>query len=157
MAFLLPLLFLLPIVELYLLIRVGGYLGPLPTILLVLGAGVAGIVVLRRQGTTALQRVATRLQAGEVPAEEVAEGALIAAAGLLLLLPGFVSDALALLLLVPIVRVRLAGALLARQPRGGAHRRPGSVVLEGEFERRPGEDDVSATHRELPRRSDDGA
>jgi len=144
MALVLPLLFLLPIVEMYLLIRVGGHLGAAPTILLVVGAAFLGMLVLRLQGPATLQRVAARLQVGEAPALELAEGALLAAAGLLLLLPGFCSDVAGLVLLVPAVRAWAAGRLLRRLLRGGSYRQTGSVIIEGEFERRAGSDDASA-------------
>jgi len=143
MAFVLPLLFLLPIVEMYLLIRVGGYLGAAPTILLVVGAAFLGMLVLRMQGPATLQRVAARLQAGEAPALELAEGALLAAAGMLLLLPGFCSDIVGLVLLVPAVRVWAAARLVRRLLRGGTYRQAGHVIIEGEFERRGGSDDTS--------------
>jgi UPF0716 protein FxsA len=150
MAFVLPLLFLLPIVEMYLLIRVGGHLGAAPTILLVVGAAFLGMLVLRLQGPATLQRVAARLQAGEAPAgeapaQELAEGALLAAAGLLLLLPGFCSDLAALLLLVPAVRARVAARLVRRLLRGGAYRQAGHVIIEGQFERRTGGDDLGGS------------
>jgi UPF0716 protein FxsA len=134
---LLLLLFLLPIVEMYLLIRLGGYLGAWPTIALVILAGAAGIAILRRQGPAALNRVAARLQSGELPALEVAEGALLALAGLLLLIPGFMTDLAGLLLLVPGFRRRLAGRLVARAAAPGRGPADGPVVIEGEFESRP--------------------
>lgn len=140
MAFVLPLLFLLPIVEMYLLIRVGGHLGAAPTILLVVGAAFLGMLVLRLQGPATLQRVAARLQTGEAPALELAEGALLAAAGLLFLLPGFCSDIVGLVLLVPAVRAWAAGRLVRRLLRGGTYRQAGHVIIEGEFERRAGSD-----------------
>jgi UPF0716 protein FxsA len=143
MALLLPLLFLLPIVEMYLLIRVGGYLGAWPTIALVIVAGATGIAILRRQGPAALGRVVSRMQEGQVPALELAEGALLALAGVLLLIPGFMTDLAGLLLLVPALRRRLAGRLAARMggrmPAGDRGRAEGPVVIEGEFERRPTE------------------
>ena len=141
MALLLPLLFLLPIVEMYLLIRVGGYLGAWPTIATVIVAGAAGIAILRRQGPAALGRVVARMQAGQVPALELAEGALLALAGLLLLIPGFMTDLAGLLLLAPPLRRPLASRLAARvggrMPAGDRSRAEGPVVIEGEFERRP--------------------
>lgn len=136
MPLLLPLLFLLPILEMYLLIRVGGYLGAWPTIALVVTAGAVGVAVLRREGPAALNRVAVRMRTGEVPALELAEGALLAAAGLLLLLPGFLTDIVGLLLLVPPCRRWAAGRLVRRLLPGGPASGRGSRVIEGEFVRR---------------------
>jgi UPF0716 protein FxsA len=139
MPSLLPLLFLFPLVELYLLIRIGGYIGPWPTLVLVLAAAMSGVLVLRRQGPAALNRVLARLQTGEHPATELAEAALLACAGLLLLLPGVLSDLAGLVLLVPGWRRRIAARLVRRV---AADRETGSrdrTAIEGEFERRPEE------------------
>jgi UPF0716 protein FxsA len=136
MPSLLPLLLLLPFVELYLLVRIGGYLGPWSTLVLVLAAAVGGVLVLRRQGPAVLNRAFMRLQGGEHPAVELAEAALLACAGLLLLLPGVLSDLVGLVLLVPAWRRRVAARLVRRIAAGS--RRPGDpTVIEGEFERRP--------------------
>ncbi|HEX7036187.1 MAG TPA: FxsA family protein [Pseudomonadales bacterium] len=126
-----------PIVEMYLLIRVGGYLGAWPTVALVVLAAVAGVALVRTQGLATLTRGMRRLEGGQLPAQEMVEGLLLAVAGVLLLIPGLLSDALALLLLVPPVRRWLARRMLARAtaagPRGPT---PGgrSEVIEGEFE-----------------------
>ena len=137
MAMLLPLLFLLPIVEMYLLIRVGGYLGAWPTIGLVVGTALLGILLLRRQGPAALNRVLVRMQQGEMPARELADGALLGAAGVLLLMPGFCTDAFGLLLLIPACRSWAARRLAVRFAGPGAYAGDRTVVIEGEFERRP--------------------
>lgn len=133
---LLLLLFLLPIVEMYLLIRVGSFLGAWPTILIVLAAGAAGIAILRRQGPVALNRVLARMQSGEVPARELAEGTLLALAGLLLLVPGFVTDVAGILLLVPDLRRQVVARLVGRSFADGRASGDEPVVIEGEFERR---------------------
>ena len=142
------LLFLLPIAEMYLLIRVGGYLGAWPTIALVVFAAFAGLALLRRQGPATLNRIVTRVQAGETPALELADGALFAAAGLLLLLPGFVSDLLAVLLLIPACRAVVAHRLVGRLAARGAGAHAQHAIIEGEFERRPPDDRVEK--RDLP-------
>jgi UPF0716 protein FxsA len=130
-----------PLVELYLLIKVGGYIGAWPTIALVLISAIIGVVLLRRQGIATLTRGLTRLEAGELPAAELLDGFLIAVAAALLLTPGFVTDAFGFALLVPGLRRRLAawiwarlGVRQARQAGAGAVR-PGRII-EGEFERR---------------------
>jgi UPF0716 protein FxsA len=136
---LLLLLILTPVVEMYVLIRLGGYFGAWPTIALVIATAVVGVALLRRQGPAALNRVLLRLQAGELPARELAEGALLAAAGLLLLMPGFVTDTAGFLLLVPGFRRWAGRRLLERFAPGSqvhAHRH---VIIEGQFERRSGD------------------
>lgn len=140
MAIWLLVLFSTPIVEMYLLIRVGGYLGAWPTIGLVLLTAAIGVVLLRWQGLATLTRGMRRMDLGELPAREMIEGLLLAVAGVLLLTPGFVTDVLGFALLWTRLRVTVANRLLARAGVGpGGPRRPGGggpVVIEGEFESR---------------------
>jgi UPF0716 protein FxsA len=93
-----------PIVELTILFQLGGRIGWIPTLALVLGAGLAGAAVARLQGWRAAMRVRQQMAAGSLPAAELFDGLLIGAAGVLLLLPGVISDVLGLGLLVPPVR-----------------------------------------------------
>ena len=93
----------------YLLLQVGGHIGALPTIGLVMLTAVVGILLLKRQGLATLTRGLARLEQGELPASEVAEGILLAVAGALLVTPGFVTDALGFLLLFPPTRRWLVG------------------------------------------------
>ncbi|MFP6835186.1 MAG: FxsA family protein [Pseudomonadales bacterium] len=145
--------FLTPIVEMYLLIEVGGYIGTLQTVALVMLTAVVGIALLRRQGFATLTRGMGRLQAGEVPAQEMAEGILLAVAGALLITPGFVTDAVGFLFLLPASRAPVARWMLSRvtrlnpgfDPHGGATGAASQAaaknrVLEGEFERSDGND-----------------
>lgn len=127
----------IPLVELYSLIKIGSQIGALPTIGLTILTAVIGAALVRMQGFNALIRVRAAADRGEVPALELLEGALILVAGLLLLLPGFFTDAVGFLLLVPPVR-RL---LIARFVRIVPHRTAapgdpdGPRVIEGEFRR----------------------
>ncbi|TNF89791.1 MAG: FxsA family protein [Gammaproteobacteria bacterium] len=140
--------FLTPILEMYLLIEVGGYIGTLPTIALVMLTAVVGVALLRLQGVETLTRGVGRLQRGEVPATEMAEGILLAVAGALLITPGFVTDAVGFVLLFPPSRAAIARRMLSRLTVVGPDGRPfspgeaghGPTVIEGEFERRPPED-----------------
>lgn len=128
-------LFATPVVEMYLLIRVGGYIGALPTVGLVLLTAMVGVYLLRRQGLATLARGLRRMDSGQVPAREMAEGLLLAVAGALLVTPGFVTDAVGFALLWPPLRVTLARRLLALAVRGPAAG-SGPVIIEGEFETR---------------------
>ena len=101
----------LPVVELTVLIRVAGEVGVLETIALLVLVGVLGWWLLKQQGLGVLRRVQEAAGRGETPSRELADGGLIAFGGLLLLLPGFVSDALALLLLLPPTRAVVRGLL----------------------------------------------
>lgn len=134
-----------PMVEMYLLIKVGGYIGAAWTIALVMATAVIGVSLLRRQGLKTLTRGVDRMQRGEVPAQEMAEAILLAVAGALLLTPGFVTDAVGFSLLVPGIRRALIARMLARVdvvdlgPGPSADRAgPGSGrTIEGDFESRP--------------------
>jgi UPF0716 protein FxsA len=94
----------LPIVEIAVFILVGGQIGVLPTIGLTLLASFAGAVLLRIQGFGAVQRIQRAMQTRQDPSRDMAHGAMIMLAGLLLLIPGFVTDVLGLLLFIPVVR-----------------------------------------------------
>lgn len=120
---------LVPMLEIYLLIKVGSLIGALPTILLVIFTAVLGAFLMRVQGFSTLQKVRLALSRGEVPATTLLEGLLLMVAGVLLLIPGFFTDTLGFLLLVPPLRRRLAGWLLARgllQAAAGPVSRPGT-------------------------------
>ena len=134
--------FLTPIVEMYLLIEVGGQIGSLPTIGLVMLTAVIGVALLKRQGLATLTRGMGRMQRGEVPIGEMAEGILLAVSGALLLTPGFVTDGVGFLLLWPPTRVIVARWMLSRVTvvmpnQTGDPTKPQSETIEGDFEPRP--------------------
>ena len=95
---------LIPVAEIYLLITIGGYLGALNTVVLVVATAFAGAYLARLQGMQTMVRVRTSLQQGILPADELLDAVLIFAAGIVLLTPGFVTDAFGLLLLIPETR-----------------------------------------------------
>lgn len=104
----------MPIVEMVVLIKVGGMIGALNTVGLVLLTAVIGAALLRQQGLSTLLRANQRLNSGELPAREVAEGLILAVGGALLLTPGFVTDTIGFLCLLPGSRQWLAGHALKR-------------------------------------------
>lgn len=138
----------LPVVELYLLIKLGGAFGLLPTLATMVGISLVGAWMLRRQGLAALHKANAAVQAGQMPIDSVVDGFALAIAAALLMTPGFVTDLAGLVLLIPPVRAVLARALfnrLMRQP-GVAwqtnhqpRRRPeppgNGPVIDGEFTR----------------------
>jgi UPF0716 protein FxsA len=93
-----------PLIELYFLIQVGSVIGALPTILLSILTAVIGGWLVKVQGLAVLMRVREMLDRGETPALEVLDGAVLLLCGFALLLPGFVTDAIGFLLLIPPVR-----------------------------------------------------
>ncbi|MCW8330667.1 membrane protein FxsA [Photobacterium sp. SDRW27] len=103
-----------PIVEIALFVQVGGFLGMWPTIALVLVTAIVGASLVRSQGIATLMSVQSRLQKGELPAQQIVEGVMLAVSGVLLLTPGFMTDALGMLVLLPAPRAMLAKQLMSR-------------------------------------------
>lgn len=93
-----------PLVELYVLIEVGSEIGALPTILLSIFTAVLGGLLVRLQGFAVLFRAQESMAKGEAPAIEMMEGAMLLIVGLALMLPGFITDAVGFLLLIPPLR-----------------------------------------------------
>lgn len=141
---LLGLLLLLPLLELIVIIKVGGAIGVLPTIALLIGMGLLGTVLLRSQGLSTMRKANAALAEGRMPVASVVDAVGLMLAGGLMLMPGLVSDLLGLLLLIPPVRHGLARWLFRRLMRGGQvtmHRTrmrsaggdADTTVIEGEF------------------------
>lgn len=105
---------LLPLIEIAVFIWIGGVIGVLPTIFLTLATAVAGTMMLRQQGLSLLTRMQRELDAGRSPGNEVMQGAMIVLASILLLIPGFVTDAVGLVLFIPPAREALVRLILAR-------------------------------------------
>ena len=119
MALLLILVFIvLPVAELYVIIQVGGAIGVLPTLALLIADSFLGAWLLKSQGRNAWERFNRALNSGRVPANEVADGAMIILGGAFLLTPGFITDILGLILLIPPTR-----AIVKRLTAGMAKRR----------------------------------
>lgn len=92
---------LVPLLELYLLIRLGTYVGAVDTIAIVIGTGIAGGLLAKSQGLAVLDRMRAELNQGRLPAESLFDGLLILIAGAMLVTPGLLTDGLGLLLLIP--------------------------------------------------------
>jgi UPF0716 protein FxsA len=103
----------IPLVEMLLLFEVSDRIGGLSTLGLVVATAVIGVQVLKQQGIATLTRANARLSSGELPATEIVEGMLLAAAGALLLTPGFITDTLGFVFLTGPLR-RLIAARLVR-------------------------------------------
>ena len=95
---------LIPVIEIYLLIKIGGHIGAAKTALLVIATGFAGAYLARMQGLQTMLKVRLSLQQGQLPTEELLDAVLIFVAGVVLLTPGFITDAVGLLLLIPETR-----------------------------------------------------
>lgn len=105
---------LLPLIELAILIEVGSRIGALPTIALCLLTAVVGGMLVRAQGVEVIRTLRRELDLGRLPVVEAFHGICLLIAGLLLLTPGFVTDAIGFLLLVPLVRSKIYDILRRR-------------------------------------------
>lgn len=144
----LVLLFVLVIAEIYVLITVGGWIGAGYTILLLIAFSVLGLVLLRVQGGRAWRALREAWKNGRPPHREIADGVIVSLGGLLMVLPGFITDVVGLLCLLPPTRVLIRRALFGvalsrvppplrfRSPRGPGGRRPDPPVIEGEIDSR---------------------
>ena len=95
---------LVPAIEIYLLIKIGSHIGAMSTILLIFTTAIIGIYYAKYEGLNTLKSGFTQLSRNETPAYEVISGAAIAFAALLLIIPGFATDALGFLLILPYSR-----------------------------------------------------
>lgn len=103
---------LLPVIELTVLIQVGGQIGAINTIVLTILTAIVGISLVRSQGLGVLQRAQINMAEGKGAAPEMVEGAMLVFAGLCLLIPGFLTDAVGALLLLPPLRAAAAKHVL---------------------------------------------
>ena len=117
----------MPLVELAVILQVGRAIGVLDTILLLLVVGAVGGWLVKREGVGVVRRLQTTVAAGRVPAVELVDAFLILFAGALLLAPGFLTDLLALALLVPPARA-VVRAVLARRLADRVRRGPPGVI-----------------------------
>jgi len=108
-----PMFFLIiPIIEVYILIQVGSVIGAGWTILLVVLTAVIGVKLLRQQGISTLMRANQAMSQGQIPAMEMMEGLLLAVGGALLITPGFFTDMIGFLCLLPFTRQLIIKRLL---------------------------------------------
>lgn len=150
----------IPLIELYLIIKVGGIIGAFWTVILVVLTAMIGVSLLRIQGFSTLQRAQRNMAQGQMPAMEMLEGVFLAIAGVLLLTPGFLTDTIGFLFLLPASRQAIIRWILSNSrihmsgfggPYGGArgdphqdgntwegesHRHHEGRTIEGDFERK---------------------
>ena len=105
---------LIPLIEIALFVQVGGWLTLWPTLAIVLGTAVVGTALLRWQGTQTLRDLQREMQSLGNPLSPLAHGALILVGGVMMILPGFFTDILGILLMVPLVRRLVIRLILAR-------------------------------------------
>lgn len=144
------LLFLLfPVLELFLLVRVGMSIGFLWTFLLVVATSMLGLFVMRVAGFATALRARESLARGELPAQEMLEGLMVAVGGGLLLLPGFISDILGVICLLPITRRLLINKVRRRAEDQAMRQRAFADDLQTQANHGPASHRPSAIHQRL--------
>jgi len=134
----------IPISEIYLLIEVGGIIGAIPTIFLVVFTAVFGALLIRQQGLATMLRARQQMHQGTVPAMQMLEAVALVVSGALLLTPGFLTDTIGFVLLVPVLRqfliLKMLGGTIppSMSPSGAgpsSGKKDGGHIIEGEFKR----------------------
>ena len=120
---------LIPIVEIYLFIKIGSQIGALKTILLIFFTAVVGVYYARHEGLNTLRSGFSQLIKNELPRYEIISGAIIAFAAVLLIIPGFATDALGFLLVFPITRNLFLNRFSKK-----LNKKKNNNFIDGEFE-----------------------
>ncbi|MFC4271667.1 FxsA family protein [Sneathiella chungangensis] len=129
----------IPLIEILVFVKVGGEIGALNTVIITIATALIGVALIRIQGLGVLMRARATLDRQETPVHEIFEGIFLALAGLFLIIPGFVTDTIGFLLLIPPLR-RMLAAYMARHSTFVAAnvRRPGGsprgTVIDGDYE-----------------------
>ena len=132
------LIILVPIIEIYLFIKIGSQIGAFTTISLIFITAIIGVFYARYEGLNNLRSGASQLYKNQMPLFELMSGAALAVAAFLLILPGFATDVLGFLLIFPITR-KLIFFLIAKKKRGEV--RDKDDLIEGEYEDKDNEND----------------
>ena len=132
------LIILIPIVEIYLFIKIGSQIGAFTTISLIFITAIIGVYYARYEGLNTLKSGVSQLYKNQMPLFELMSGAALAFAALLLILPGFATDVLGFLLIFPVTR-KLIFFLLAKKKKAEVHDK--DDLIEGEFVDKDNEND----------------
>ena len=129
---------LIPVIEIYLFIKIGSQIGALNTILLIFATAFVGVYYAKYEGLNTIRSGFSQLIKNEIPAYEIISGAAIAFAALLLILPGFASDMLGFLLIIPFTRKLILGKISNKFKKKQDKKKD---FIEGEFKDIEEEDD----------------
>ena len=124
----------IPLIEIYLFIKVGSEIGALNTILLILTTAIVGIWYARYEGFNTLRSGMSQLVKNELPLYEIVSGAAIAFAALLLILPGFATDIIGILLVFPVTRKIILSKYSKKNTSKKEYNDRGKNYIEGEYE-----------------------
>ena len=122
---------LIPVIEIYLFIKIGSQIGALNTILLIFTTAIIGVFYARYEGLNTLRSGFVQIVKNELPAYEIISGAAIAFAALLLIIPGFATDILGFLMIFPLSRKLILGGISSKLKK---KRSDEKKFIDGEFE-----------------------
>ena len=124
----------IPVIEIYVLIKVGGVIGALNTIILIFFTAITGIYFAKIAGLNALRSGFSQLVKNELPVYEIISGAALAFAALLLIIPGFLTDIIGFLLIIPITRKFFIQTIATKFSRKKRNENTNENIIEGSFE-----------------------
>jgi UPF0716 protein FxsA len=124
----------LPIIEIYLMIKVGGVIGAFNTIFLIFFTAITGIYFARLAGLSTIKSGLNQLIKNELPIYEIISGAALAFAALLLVIPGFLTDLIGFLLILPITRKFFINSISTKFKRKNENIKSNDKIIEGEYE-----------------------
>ena len=128
----------IPIIEIYLFIKIGSQIGALTTITLIFLTAILGIIYARYEGLNTLKSAFVQLVKSEIPAYEIISGAVITFAALLLIIPGFATDTIGFLLIFPFSRILILKTLSSKFQ---MKKKTNEKFIDGEYEEIEKEDD----------------
>ena len=126
----------IPLIEIYLMIKVGGVIGAFNTIFLIFFTAITGIYFAKLEGLNAIRSGFTQLVKHEIPIYEIISGAALAFAALLLIIPGFLTDLVGFLLIIPITRKFFIKSISSKFNK----KKGNNDIIEGSFEENKEED-----------------
>ena len=129
----------IPLIEIYLFIKIGSHLGAFNTVLLILTTAIAGVAYARYEGFNTLKSGMSQLIKNEIPIYEIISGATLAFAAFLLIFPGFATDILGILLVIPITRKLILGIFINKKKYEKKSEKKN--YIDGEFEELGNDDD----------------
>ena len=125
-----------PVIEIYILIKVGGVIGAINTILLIFFTAITGIYFAKIAGLNTLKSGFNQLIKNEIPIYEIISGATLAFAALLLIIPGFITDIVGFLLIIPVTRKFFIRPIASKFNK----KKTNGDIIEGKFEEKKPED-----------------
>ena len=129
----------IPLIEIYLFIKIGSQIGAFNTVLLILTTAIAGVAYARYEGFNTLKSGMSQLIKNEIPIYEIISGATLAFAALLLIFPGFATDVLGILLVIPITRKLILGIFINKKKYENKSEKKN--YIDGEYEELGKDDD----------------